>query len=66
MVFLSARCTPEYRGSYPVYVFKEMTGTKGLFRPRQEKPLGEIQLKRFSIVTIAKRLLSWIGGKKGA
>ena len=61
MVFLSARCTPEYLGSSPVYVFKEMTGTKGLFWPRQEKPLGEIQLKHFSIITI-----SWIRGKKGA
>ena len=67
MVFLSARCTPEYRGSRPVYMFKEMTGTKGLFRPRQEKPLGEIQLKHFSIVRIGiNRLLSWIFGKKGA
>ena len=66
MVFLSARCRPEYRGSSPVYVFKEMAGTKGLFWPRQEKPLGEIQLKHFSIVTIGiKRPHSWIDGKKG-
>ena len=66
MVFLSASSTPEYRGSSPVYVFKEITGTKGLFRPRQEKPLGEIQLKHFSIIAIGIKLLNWIVGKKEA
>ena len=66
MVFLSARCIPEYRGSSPIYVFKEITDSKGLFRPGQEKPFGENKLKHFSIITIGKKLLNWISGKKGA
>ena len=66
MVFLSASSTPEYRGSTPVYVFKEITDTKGLFRPGQEKPLGEIQLNHFSIITTGIKLLKRIGSKKGA
>ena len=66
MVFLSASSTPEYRGSTPVYVFREITDTKGLFRPRQEKPLGEIQLKHFSIIAIGIKLPNWIVGKKEA
>ena len=65
MVFLTASSTPEYRGSNPVYVFKEITDTKGLFRPRQEKPLGEIQLKHFSIFGIGKRNRKNSGSKKG-
>ena len=66
MVFLSARSTPEYRGSCPFYVFKEITDTKGLFGPRQEKPLGEIQLKHFCIVTTGiRKPLNELGGKKG-
>ena len=66
MVFLSANSTPEHRGSSPIYVFKEITGTKGLFRPGQEKPLGEIQLNHFSIITTGIKLLKRIGSKKGA
>ena len=66
MVFLSASSIPEYRGSTPVYVFKEITDAKGWFRPGQEKPLGEIQLKHFCIIKIGKKILNWIsGGKKG-
>ena len=69
MVFLSASSTPEYRGSTPVYVFKEITDTKGLFRPGQEKPLGEIHLRKlshFSIITIGIKLLKRIDSKGGA
>ena len=68
MVFLSSSSTPEYRESSPVYVFKEITDTKGLFRPGQERPLGEIQLNHiFSIITTGiKRLKGIIGSKKGA
>ena len=67
MAFLSASSIPEYRGSCPFYVFKEITDTKGLFGPGQQKPLGEIQLKHFSIIAIGfKILLNWIGGKKEA
>ena len=65
MVFLSASSTPEYRGSTPVYVFKEITDKKGLFRPGQEKPLGEIQLNHFSIITTGIKLLKKIGSKIG-
>ena len=65
MVFLSASSTPEYRGSTPVYEFKEITDRKGLFRPGEEKPHGEIQLNHFSIITMGKRLLKWIGSKIG-
>ena len=65
MAFLSASSIPEYRGSSPVYVFKEITDTKGLFGPRQEKPLGEIQLKHFPIIaTGIKKPVDSIGGKK--
>ena len=62
MVFLSARSTPEYRGSSPVYVFKEITDTKGLFRPGQEKPLGEIRMRHFCIVTTGRN--KPLNGKK--
>ena len=61
IVFFSARCTPKYRGSSPVYVFKEITASKGLFRPRQKKPFGEIRTRHFSIITTGGT-----GGKKGA
>ena len=64
-MFLSASSTPEYRGSTPVYVFKEITDTKGLFRPGQEKPFGEIQLNYFSIITTGMKLLKWIGSNIG-
>ena len=63
MVFLSASSTPEYRGSSPVYVFKEITDTKKLFIPGQEKPYGEIQLNHFSIFTTGMKLLKRIGSK---
>ena len=67
MVFLSASSTPKYRGSSPIYVFKEITATKGLFRPGQEKPLGEIRLRHFCIISTGRsKPLNGTGGKKGA
>ena len=52
MVFLSASTTPEYRDGRPVYVFQEITGVKGSFRPREKLPAGEIALKHFCILGI--------------
>ena len=67
MALLSARSTPVYRGSSPIYVFKEITDTKGLFRSRQEKPLGEIRVKHFCMYKLGiKTLLNRISGKNGA
>ena len=63
MVFLSASSTPEYRGSSPVYEFKEITDTKKLFISGQEKPYGEIQLNHFSIFTTGMKLFKRIGSK---
>ena len=53
MVFLSASSTPEFRGSRPVYVFKEIEGVKGVFRPGYQ--VGEIALRHFCIIKIGKR-----------
>ena len=61
MVFLSASTTPEYRDGRPVYVFQEITGVKGSFRPREEQPAGVIALKHFSLLGIFRR----IRGKEG-
>ena len=52
MVFLCASTTPEYRDGRPVYVFQEITGAKGSFRPREKLPAGEIALKHFCILGI--------------
>ena len=54
MVFLLASSTPEYRGSIPIYKFKEMKEAKKMFRPGQKQPLGEIQLNHFSIIGVGK------------
>ena len=53
MVFLSASSTPEFRGSRPVYVFKEIEGAKGIFKPGYQ--VGEIALRHFCIIKIGKR-----------
>ena len=53
MVFLSASSTPEYRGSRPVYTFKEIHGAKGIFRPGDQ--VGEISLRHFCFAKIGKR-----------
>ena len=55
MVFLSASTTPEYRGTRPVYVFREIRGVKGLFRPGEEQPVGEIALKHFCGLAVGRR-----------
>ena len=52
MVFLSASTTPEYRDGRPVYMFQEITGVKGSFRPREKLPVAEIALKHFCILGI--------------
>ena len=53
MAFLSASSTPEYRGSRPVYTFKEIHGAKGVFRPGDQ--VGKIQLRHFCLIKIGKR-----------
>ena len=60
MVFLSASSIPKYRGFSPIYEFEEMKEAKGLFRPGQKQPLGEIRLKHFSIIGIGKRVIKKI------
>ena len=55
MVFLSASTSPQYSGENPVYVFKEIEGAKGSFRPGEEHPVGEIALKHFCTLAIGKR-----------
>ena len=56
MVFLSASSTPEYRGKSPVYVFREITMAKVSFRPKEELPAGEIRLRHFCLLSIARKL----------
>ena len=56
MEFLSAKTIPEYREGSPVYVFQEITGVKGSFRPREEQPAGEIAVKHFCILGIFRRV----------
>ena len=57
MVFLSASSTPVYRESSPVYIFREIQGAKGEFRPGDQ--VGQIGLRHFCIMKVGKR------GKKG-
>ena len=62
MAFLSASPTPEYRGSRPVYTFKEICRPKGIFRPGNQ--VGEISLRHFCIVEIGmKKAEETHGGK---
>ena len=55
MVFLSASSIPHYTESTnsPVYIFKEIQGAKGTFKPRSR--IGEISLKHFCFIKIGKR-----------
>ena len=53
MVFLSARFTPKYRESRPVFVFKEIKGAKGVFKTANH--VGEIKLSHFCLIRAAKR-----------
>ena len=53
MTFLSASSTPEYMDSYPVYTFKEIVGSKGIFKPGDQ--VGEVSLRHFCLVKAAKR-----------
>jgi hypothetical protein len=51
MSFLSASATPQYRFSEPVYVFKEIEGAKGIFKPSSQ--FGEIETDHFSFIITA-------------
>ena len=53
MVFLSASATPEFRESGPVYVFKEIEGAKGVFKPGYQ--VGETTLRHFCLIKAGKR-----------
>ena len=53
MVFLSASSIPQYRESSPVYVFREIQGERGRFRPGDQ--VGEISLRHFCILKIGKK-----------
>ena len=53
MVFLSASSTPEFREIGPMYVFKEIKGAKGVFKPQCQ--VGEIKLSHFCLIKAAKR-----------
>ena len=53
MAFLTASSTPEYRWAQPVYVFKEIPGARGVFKPGEQ--VGEISLQHFCLVTAGKR-----------
>ena len=46
IVFLRATSDPEYRGSNPVYVFKEVEDVRGTFTTKSQ--FGEVALKNFS------------------
>ena len=51
LVFLRANSDPEYRGSNPVYVFREVEGIRGTFSGQ----VGEIELRSFSLLRIFQR-----------
>ena len=53
MTFLSASSIPQYRESSPVYVFREIKGKKGRFRPGDQ--VGEVSLRHFCFLKIGKR-----------
>ena len=55
MQFLSASSTPEFRGFDPVYVFREIDGTNGIFKPGSQ--FGERALKSLGLILVAKRVL---------
>ena len=53
MVFLSASPTPQYRRCRPVYIFKEIKHSQGVFRPNSH--IGEIVVRHFCFVKIGRR-----------
>ena len=53
MKFLSASTTPEYCGTRPVYVFREIKVARGSFRPGEELPAAEIALKHFCSMSVS-------------
>ncbi len=53
MAFLSASSTPEYRNLHPVYTFKEIRGSKGVFKPGNQ--IGEVALRHFCLVKAARK-----------
>ena len=46
MVFLSASTRPEDRRNTQVYIFREIEEAKGSFKPKEDLPAGQIDLKR--------------------
>ena len=55
MQFLSASSIPEYRRSNPIYFFREIDGTNGIFKPGSQ--FGEIAFKSLGLILVAKRFL---------
>ena len=53
MVFVSASSTPLDTQSGPVYRFKEVSGAKCVFRPKD--PVGEITLRHFCFIKICRK-----------
>ena len=62
LAFLSASSTPEYRGSSPVYLFREVEEAKGVFKVGDQE--GEIALKSLQLMRVAKRVRTSSIGKK--
>ena len=64
MAFLSASTTPQFRQSGPVYIFKEIKETKGIFTPNSQ--VGQIRGSHFCFMKIARwiRRRSSIEGKR--
>jgi hypothetical protein len=53
MAFLSASATPQYRQFKPVYVFKKVEGSKGIFKPWSQ--IGTIAIQHFCNMMIARQ-----------
>ena len=53
MVFLSASSAPDYQDSHPVYTFKELVGSQGMFKPGDQ--VGEVLLRHFCFTRVGKR-----------
>ena len=61
MVFLRANSDPEYRGSNPVYVFKEVEGIEVKYRVDDAGyQVGEIALKQFCWLRIGKKGINFV------
>lgn len=54
LAFFLASATPRYRRSKPVYVFKEVKKSKGMFRPNSQ--VGEIAIRHFCFSKIGRKI----------